>query len=162
VTTPPAGRETVLTVASDPKNMKLVRALVCAAAEAAGFDKNDVKQLCLAVDEACTNVIRHAYLGDQTKRIEVRLGIHPVEGTVPPTAENRGTVPDSGTVPRLDVIVRDWGCKVDPASIKPRDLADVRPGGLGVHFIREIMDDVVYDPSGDCTELRMTKRLSKA
>ena len=45
------------------------------------------------------------------------------------------------------------------SSIKPRDLSDVRPGGLGVHFIREIMDQVVYDPGGECTELRMTKRL---
>ncbi len=141
MTQPPTGRETVLTVASDPKHMKLVRALVCAAAEAVGFDKNDVNHLCLAVDEACTNVIRHAYLGDHTKRIEVRLGLH---------------------ADRLDVALLDWGRKVDPASIKPRDLADVRPGGLGVHFIREIMDEVVYDPSGECTELRMTKRLSKA
>lgn len=140
MTKPPPEREVVLTVASDPTNMKLVRALMCAAAETVGFDKSDVNHLCLAVDEACTNIIRHAYLGDPTKRIEVRLGLH---------------------ADRLDVTLRDWGRKVDPSSIKPRDLADVRPGGLGVHFIREIMDEVAYDPSGECTELRMSKRLSK-
>jgi anti-sigma regulatory factor (Ser/Thr protein kinase) len=74
------------------------------------------------------------------QKIEVHLGIH--EG-------------------RLDVMLRDWGRKVDPASIQPRDLADIRPGGLGVHFIREIMDDAVYDPTpATGTELRMTKKVT--
>ena len=133
------GREVVLTVASDPKNMRIVRALVALAAEVAGFPKQDGKCACLAVDEACTNIIRHAYGGDPAKRIEVRLGIH---------------------ADRLDVTLRDWGRTVDPATIRPRDLADVRPGGLGVHFIREIMDAVAYEPThGVGTVLRMTKRL---
>jgi anti-sigma regulatory factor (Ser/Thr protein kinase) len=131
----------MLTVTSDPKNLRLVRALVAAAAEAVGFEKGDGNCVCLAVDEACTNVIRHAYHGDHTKRIEVRLGIH---------------------ADRLDATVRDWGRKAAPGSIKPRDLADIRPGGLGVHFIREIMDEVVYDTSPDeGTELRMTRKLKR-
>ena len=133
-----AGREAVLTVASDPKHLRTVRALACAAAHSAGFDRTDANSVCLAVDEACTNVIRHAYLGDPTRRIEIRFRIRSE---------------------RIDVTVRDWGRKVDPSAIQPRDLADVRPGGLGVHFIREIMDEVTYDPgAGDSTELRMTRR----
>jgi serine/threonine-protein kinase RsbW len=145
-----AAREVVLTISSDPRNLKAVRALVSAAAQAAGFDKTESNGVCLAVDEACTNVIRHAYLGDATKPIEVRLRI------VPPATGGQSQT--AGQSPRLEVTLRDWGRKVDPSAIQARDLADVRPGGLGVHFIREIMDEVVYDPTrGAMTEMRMVK-----
>jgi len=130
-----------LTIPSDPKYMRLVRGLVAAAAEVVGFKKTDVNSLCLAVDEACTNIIKHAYGGDHKQKIEVRLSMRP---------------------DRLDVRLRDYGRKADPAKIKPRELDDVRPGGLGVHFIREIMDNVVYDVTVDVgTELRMTKSLAE-
>jgi anti-sigma regulatory factor (Ser/Thr protein kinase) len=143
-TTPdaPATDHTVdLTFASDPKYMKLVRCLVAAAAEVVGFVKPDVNSLCLAVDEACTNIIRHAYDGDHNQKIEMQLGMHP---------------------DRIEVKLRDYGRKPDPAKIKPRELHDIRPGGLGVHFIRTIMDEVVYDHSHEVgTELRMTKACPK-
>jgi len=126
-----------LTIPSDPKYMKLVRALVAASAEVAGFLKNDINPLCLAVDEACTNIIRHAYGGDHRQKIELRLAARPGH---------------------IGVKLRDYGRKAEPGSIKPRPLHDIRPGGLGVHFIREIMDEVVYDRDVDVgTELRMTK-----
>jgi anti-sigma regulatory factor (Ser/Thr protein kinase) len=130
-----------LTIASDPKYMKLVRGLVAAAAEVVGFVKADVNSLCLAVDEACTNIIRHAYDGDHNQKIEMQLGLHP---------------------DRIEVKLRDYGRKPDPAKIKPRELHDIRPGGLGVHFIRTIMDEVVYDHSHQVgTELRMMKACRK-
>jgi len=130
-----------LTIASDPKYMKLVRGLVAAAAEVIGFVKTDVNSLCLAVDEACTNIIRHAYGGDHNQKIEMQLGMHP---------------------DRIEVKLRDYGTKPDPAKIKPRELHDIRPGGLGVHFIRTIMDEVVYDHSHEVgTELRMMKSCRK-
>jgi len=140
--TPPANDHAVtLTVPSDPKYMKLVRGLVAAAAEVVGFVKPDVNHVCLAVDEACTNVIKHAYNRDHGKTIEVHLTMHP---------------------DRLDVTLRDYGRKAKPGEITPRELTDIRPGGLGVHFIREIMDEVVYDSSPPVgTELRMTKALPK-
>ena len=134
-------RADVLTVPSDPKHMRLIRRMVAGAVEVVGFQRCEVNAIALAVDEACTNVIRHAYGGDFTKRIDVRVEIHP---------------------DRIEVKVRDWGKKADPCQIKSRDLADVRPGGLGVHFIREIMDEVVYDTSVDVgTELRLKKLLTK-
>jgi anti-sigma regulatory factor (Ser/Thr protein kinase) len=129
-----------LTVPSDPTYMRLVRSLVAAAADVAGFEKGDVNSLCLAVDEACTNIIKHAYDGDHTKKIELCLGIYPG---------------------RIEVKLRDYGRKADLAEIRPRELSDIRPGGLGVHFIRQIMDEVVYDQSHEVgTELRMTKSMS--
>ncbi|HUV39975.1 MAG TPA: ATP-binding protein [Planctomycetota bacterium] len=139
--TPGEGRTAMLTLPSNPEHMKLVRALVGAAAEVVGFVKPDVNCLCLAVDEACTNVIRHAYDGDYTRPIVLELRM---------------------LSDRLEVTLRDYGKKADPARIKPRELHDIRPGGLGVHFIREIMDEVVYDVSVDVgTELRMMKLLGK-
>ena len=138
---PAANHSVELTIASDPKYMKLVRGLVAAAAEVVGFAKPDVNSLCLAVDEACTNIIRHAYGGDHDQKIEVQLRMHP---------------------DRIEVKLRDYGRKPDPAKIKPRELHDIRPGGLGVHFIRTIMDEVVYDHSHEVgTELRMTKACRK-
>jgi len=135
----PNGRTVALSIPSNPEHMKLVRSLVSAAAAVVGFEKPDVNCLCLAVDEACTNIIRHAYDGDHSRKIELELGM----------------LDD-----RIEVKLRDHGKKADPARIKPRELDDIRPGGLGVHFIREIMDEVVYDVSVDVgTELRMTKFL---
>ena len=52
---------------------------------------------------------------------------------------------------------------VDPSDIKPRDLDDVRPGGLGVHIIVECMDEVTYSPrDGGGTVLTMVKNLRPA
>lgn len=126
-----------LTFPSDPKYMKLMRDLVAAAAEMMGFEQPDINFICLAANEACTNIIRHAYGGDCTKSIELHLETHD---------------------DRLEITLRDEGTHTDPANIKPRDLEDIKPGGLGVHFIREIMDEVTYTPRPEGgTELKMVK-----
>ena len=48
------------------------------------------------------------------------------------------------------------------AKVKPRDLNDIRPGGLGTHFMRETMDEVEFliSPDGGGNLLRMTKQIS--
>ena len=63
----------------------------------------------------------------------------------------------------LVILLRDFADPVDAAEIEPRDLDDVRPGGLGVHFMREIMDEISYLPrEGDYGNiLRMVKRATK-
>ena len=78
----------------------------------------------LAVDEACTNIIKHTYNGAIDKLIIIKA-----------------TIFDD----RIKFILRDFGEKVDLSTIKSRDLNDIRPGGLGVHLIRSIMDEVIYD-----------------
>ena len=59
------------------------------------------------------------------------------------------------------VRVRDFAAPVDPEKLKPRDLADVRPGGLGIHFIKNLMDSAVFLPGADGigNVLQMTKRV---
>ena len=58
--------------------------------------------------------------------------------------------------------VRDRGRQVDPTTIKSRDLAEVRPGGLGVHIIQSVMDEYNYScpPDGGML-LEMKKYVSK-
>jgi anti-sigma regulatory factor (Ser/Thr protein kinase) len=76
------------------------------------------------VDEACSNIIKHAYAGDHTKTITI-------------------TITDA--TDRFTVRLRDYGRKTDAAKIAPRDLEDIRPGGLGTLFIKAAFDAVTYD-----------------
>lgn len=97
-------------------------------------------RLVLAVDEACTNVIRHAYCGDCADPIALRL---------------------SRERDMLVFELRDDAPAVDPGRITARDLGECRPGGLGVPFIRELMDDwqLQPGPGGRGNVLRLRKRL---
>jgi len=82
---------------------------------------DDVK---LAVDEACTNVIRHAYRGDTRQKIVVKFKLG-----------KKG----------FEVIIEDNGIKAQPESIAGRSLDEVRPGGLGIHFIKRTFDVFQFD-----------------
>jgi anti-sigma regulatory factor (Ser/Thr protein kinase) len=113
-----------LTVPSHPKYLYVVRSALYPILTDAGFDRKDARRIILAVDEACSNIIKHAYDGDTTKTITM---------TITEDAD------------RFTVRLRDYGRKVDPVKIVPRDLADVRPGGLGTVFIGAAFDSVTYD-----------------
>jgi len=98
--------------------------------------------MALAVDEALANVIKHAYGGAADKKIEIEI------------EELNEEVKEQG----LKVSIRDFGKAVEISKIKGRKLTDIRPGGLGVHIMRKVMDKVVFEcpPSGG-TLLRMVK-----
>lgn len=115
-----------LTLPSNPRLMSLLRGLVSHAAKVVGFPEAQTTEIVLAVDEACTNIIRHCYQGDCEQTIVVYLEV----------GEDR-----------LEVALRDFGEKRDPSQFKSRDLDEVRPGGLGMHFIYSIMDKVEFDTS---------------
>lgn len=119
--------------------LKLVRDSICAAAVMCGFDYNTAQNIVLAVDEACQNIIVHGYR-ERTEGIVI-LGLFRCNG---------------GILVRL----RDFAPRVDPAKVWPRSLSDVRPGQLGSHFIREIMDTVEFRaaPEGKGNLLEMTKQ----
>ena len=61
----------------------------------------------------------------------------------------------------LVVSLQDFAPKIDPKEVKPRDLDEIRPGGLGTHLIREMMDsaEFVRAESGRGNLLRMVKRI---
>jgi len=131
-----------LTILSDPANLAQVRVAVEAGGRQAGFDQKECAAMALAVDEALANVIRHAYGGLLDKQI--KIGIEQLNEL----DDRRGIM----------ICIRDFGKSVDPSKIKGRELSDIRPGGLGVHIMREVMDEVVFEcqPEGG-TLLRMTK-----
>lgn len=116
-----------------------IRARMRESAAAFGFTEETVGQLVLAIDEACTNIHRYAYEGRRDGKIEVDVI---VESDV------------------WEVRLRDHGKKCDPSKLKGRELDDVRPGGLGLFFIRQAFDEVHFDQSaeeGTCLILRKRK-----
>lgn len=134
-------------VLSQPRYLAGVRELVLAVSRRIGFGESAAGHIALAIDEALANVIRHGYGGAEDRPIF--LSISPLVGPV------RGK--DAG----IRVCIEDHAKQVDPATIKSRDLEAVRPGGLGVHIIKEIMDEVIYEPrKGQGMRVVMTKRLS--
>lgn len=127
-----------LTVPSHPRYLYVIRSALYPLAVEAGFGKKGARQIVLAVDEACSNIIKHAYAGAPDKTITV-------------------TVTDGAE--QFTIRLRDFGKKADSAAIVPRDLSDVRPGGLGTHFINQVFDAVQYDTShAQGTELILEKR----
>lgn len=126
-----------LRVPARAERLAIVRATVRAALDHPDWVavRDDVV---LAVDEACQNVIRHAYGADGGGDLEVHLT----------------TGPD-----RLVIDVRDFAPPVDPDRVAGRDLDDVQPGGLGVNLIRSVMDEARFlpPPAGGGNLFRMTR-----
>jgi serine/threonine-protein kinase RsbW len=130
--TAPRGRAPlILQVPSRTEFLAVVRDVTRSWAEVAGFDKADADQIALAVDEAVTNVIEHAYEGAKDQVVELRYE-------------------DRGENLRVDVV--DHGRTVDPKSVPRVDLdryvSEGRKGGLGVHLMGQIMDSVTFRRSG--------------
>jgi anti-sigma regulatory factor (Ser/Thr protein kinase) len=132
----------IVELPSDPAVLFLLRGFVERLTERLGFERLETEQMMLAVDEACTNVIRHAYGG----RIDERLIV---------TFEVKTET--------FEVRIRDFGQRKDPGTFQPRDLSDLRPGGLGTHLIRCAVDEVHYEhPEGGGTLLRLVKRRGRS
>ena len=105
-----------------------------------GWEKRTAEEILLAVDEALTNIIRHAYHGKPGKM----------------------TVSVSATGDKIEIVLEDQGVKFDPTQVPSPELPRHKPGGLGVHFIRTIMDKMIYDdqdPAGN--RLRLIKHKIK-
>jgi anti-sigma regulatory factor (Ser/Thr protein kinase) len=132
-----------LHITSDPGRLAEVREAVAKLAREVGFAQDTVDKMVLAVDEALCNVIKHGYKGEGGKPIELTFAAEPEPGRA-----------------GLEIRLRDYGCQVDPNAIRGRDLGEVRPGGLGVHIIRSLMDEVEYaQAEGGGMRLRMRKYL---
>lgn len=137
----PGERIAQLRIAARPDRLRMVRAMVTEAGGANGCSGECVSQMVMAVDEACQNIIRHAYGGDPGGEIVVDIRRQ-----------------DDA----IAIHLLDFAAPVDASTIKPRPLDDVKPGGLGTHFIQECMDEWRFltppDGAGNC--LRLVKRIS--
>jgi len=124
------------------KNLARIAAFVREAARAAGFDEKEVYHVETAVDEACSNIIEHAYGGEG--RGDIVCSCESAPGC-------------------LTVILKDTGRPFDPASIPEPDtrccLEDRKSQGLGLYFINQLMDEVdFYFADPGINTLVMTKR----
>jgi len=130
---------------ADPEYLCVVRGAVEKVTEVSGLSSPESESVVLAVCEALSNVIDHSYGGRCSEPIIVTLG-------------RRVAGPKQAAA--LAIVVRDFGKQVDPKRIKSRNLSDVKPGGLGVHIIRSVMDEVEYSHArGGGMQLRMAKHI---
>lgn len=130
-----------LVIPSQTSFLALVREMTLRMAELAGFDEAGGRRLALAVDEATTNVIEHAYGGATDREVEIRF-------------EDRG--------PELRIEILDTGAMVDPRTVPRVDIeryvTERRTGGLGVHLMEKIMDSVTYRRSARRNVCCLVKR----
>ena len=131
-----------ITIPSHPKYLSVVRSLTMKVGQINGMNEAVLEDIKLAVDEACANVIKHAYSGDPSGKIVIQYK----------------TTPE-----KFQVIITDNGIKTQSELMKGRDLDDVRPGGLGVHFIKRVFDVFELDEKKKKgNRLILMKRLQKA
>jgi serine/threonine-protein kinase RsbW len=119
---------TILTVPSHPKYLCVIRSTLNPIVIEEGFSDKEAHRIVLAVDEACSNIIKYAYEGDHTKTITMNIRV------------------EQG---KLTIILKDSGKKPDVKRIAPRKLDEIRPGGLGTHFMAAVFDKVEYDTGGE-------------
>ncbi len=125
------------TFMSRPEELKHIRQVVRETVEKQGASKETIDCVVLAVNEACMNIIQHAYKSAPDCKIILEILL--VGGEF---------------VFRLI----DFAEPVDKCKIKSRSLDELRPGGLGVHMMHKVMDEVVFlEPcrgAGNILELR--------
>lgn len=125
------------------ENVPVATQRIARMAREVGFDAQALYQIELAVDEACANVVEHAYPGDEQGQMEVSCYL-----------DGQAFV----------IRVRDWGTGFDPSAVERPDieapLEERDLGGLGLFLVGRVMDRVKFsfDPQRG-SELLMYKRL---
>lgn len=128
-----------LEFSSHPENLACVRAFIREfLAQIDNLPRKDSELLVLGIDEACSNVIRHAYQQIPERPISL-------------SCELRGTV--------VCFKLRDYGRQAHPEDLTGRPLDQIEPGGLGLHIIRHTFDQVDYNLKESGTELVLVKRI---
>lgn len=133
-----------LDVLADLTKLAMIRGFVAEAGRELDLEEPVISDLQLAVDEACTNIVKHGY-GGRGGRIEI---------TVEPVDEG------------IHVTIHDWGAAFDPQKVPLPDLMaplEQRPlGGLGLLLIQRVMDQVDFEfDEENGNRLIMLKRIPR-
>lgn len=127
-------------VRATTKNLSVIRDFVSDHAESHGFSPNHIADIRLAVDEACTNIIKHAYKNDASKELNIQIEVDEQ---------------------KLIVTIMDKGEGFDVRTYqKPnirKQIKEKRRGGMGVHLMLQLMDEVTYQVKNDQNILSMCK-----
>jgi serine/threonine-protein kinase RsbW len=137
----------MLALHSNPKLLSVVRGMVERLTETLGFSIAQCRSITRAVDEALSNIVRHSYRNrpDQPIAMYFRRAHRRHDGQF-----QRG----------LEILLCDRGPAVDPSKFQGRPLDEIRPGGLGLHFIQQAMDTVEFTRKGSTNRLCLVKYLA--
>lgn len=129
-----------LSIRSSTRYLEKVRRFIETHARQAEFGEKTVEDVKIAVDEACTNIIKHAYQGDTTQKIDLAVIVDDKYFTVR---------------------IRDHGRAFETQDYTEPDIFRLatrrRAGGFGVHIMRQLMDQVEYESRGKINEVKLTK-----
>ncbi len=133
-----------LVVKSTTANLISIRKFINGKAKSCGFSSNEIEDIVLAVDEACTNIIEHSYHSKPNFDLEI---------TVSCAKDN------------FIIKIIDYGETFEPSSIKELNLElyhkQRRVGGLGVYLMKTLMDDVKYTSvKNKYNQVLLTKKLA--
>lgn len=133
-----------LIVKSSTANLITIRKFINNKAKSFGFSSNEVEDIVLAVDEACTNIIEHSYHSKPNFDIEINV---------------------SFTNGNFVIRIIDYGETFEPGSFKEPNLElyrkQRRVGGLGVYLMKTLLDEVKYTSvKNKYNQVLLTKKLS--
>lgn len=131
-----------LSVDSSTKHLAEVRDFVAEHAKEIGLGEKEISEIRLAVDEAYTNIIKHAYNNRPSQPVTIEMGV---------------------TNSQLWISIKDEGESFKPEDYKGPDIIkrikNKQRGGMGVFLIQKLMDQVQYNRKGKLNEIRMVKNL---
>ena len=124
-------------------SLKEVRVFSRDVFEKISLPQEQKEELVLAIAEAAQNIVKHAYKGvtETNDKMEIKISL---------------------TDNQLEIGFYDKGKPVVPGNVQHRKLDDIKPGGLGTFFIKQIMDGAVFkkDKEGWVNHLVLTKKIS--
>ena len=135
-----------LKVKSKTENLSLIRDFVSEKALDAGLPVAAVEKIMLAVDEACTNIIKHAYKSSPEGEIFLNVDYDDEKFTI---------------------TIIDYGKSFNPETIPQPDLQkyyrEHKVGGLGIYLMKSLMDDVKYTSiPGKYNQVLLSKNISSS
>jgi serine/threonine-protein kinase RsbW len=116
-----------LTIKSKTSYLTKVRSFISDEAKDFGFSEEDANKIALAVDEACTNIIKHAYNYAADNPIHLMLK----------TGNNT-----------FEIVIEDRGTPFDPDVVRVPDMQEhirkYKRSGFGMYLMKSLMDKVEY------------------
>ena len=110
------------------KSLELISKFIVTQAQQAGFEPKDVYAIQTAVDEACSNIIDHAYGGEDLGNIVIKV---------------------KETDSAIHIILKDKGKEFAPDDVPKPDIESPleirKERGLGIFFMRKLMDQVIFE-----------------
>ena len=141
---PKTQKEYQLKIPSQSDNLAIIRDVVAKVASRVGFDTDEASKIELAVDEACTNVIKHAYANNSNQMIEVSIKVDQKKLIIIVADKGKGFNPDKIELPDLNESIKEG-----------------RKGGLGLCLIKTLMDKVEFEiKPGLKNQVKMIKYIS--